>query len=562
MSHVGSDRLSGATVFARSTALVAVAFPLALAAQAPDTSLAARLDRVIASAAGPAAPGCAAGVARDGRTIVERGVGLADLEHGSANSAETIFEVGSVSKQFTAASIVLLAIEGKLRLDDPVRKYVPELPDYGAPLTVRHLLNHTSGIRDWGAVLELTGFGRGDRVISQALAIDVITHQRGIDFTPGAEYSYSNSGYTLLSLMVERLSGKSLPAFTAERFFKPLGMTHTQWRDDYRRIVPGRAQAYDPAPNATWRLDMPFMNVYGNGGLLTTAGDLLKWNDMLATRSLGAALVDSMERRGRLNDGREITYALGLVVNTYNGQRQVSHSGATAGYQAYLTRFPDLKLSIAVLCNSSGANPTMVALRLADVVIGHPVAVVAADTIIAPATDLQKRAGLWREVATHLPAQIVVENGALRVMGGAPLHPLRGGGFLAAQGPVRWQFSAGSDGQIVRATRSAIDGEQHFVRDTAWTPTATELAQFAGGWWSDEAGASFTLAVENGQALLRQRPETRLPLRPLYRDHFGFGPGTGQVLWFIRDAAGRVTAMHVGISRTRDMPFVQVQDNR
>ena len=542
----------------------------ALGAQQSDADLAARIDRVLAGNATSAAPGCAVGVARDGR-IVERAFGMADLELGVPNTPETIFETGSVAKQFTAAAIVLLAIEGKLRLDDPVRKYIPELPDYGAPPLIRHLLNHTSGIRDWGSVLALTGYGRGDRVISQALALDVITHQKGIDFTPGAEYSYSNSGYTLLATIVERVSHQSLPEFTAERLFKPLGMT-AQWRDDYRRLVPGRAQAYSPAPAAAelpreqsrdvrvrgaWQLDMPFMNVYGNGGLLLTVGDLLKWNAMLDSRSLGAALVDSMERRGRLNDGREITYALGLEVNSYKGKRQVAHSGSTAGYNVFLTRVPELKLSVAVMCNASVSNPTRLAMRLVDAIAGPLPDAPTPDTVSMPLTELQKRAGFWRETATHLPATTIVESGALRVAGGARLRPLRDGSFLAGQGPAHWQFEMGADGKPAGARRIAGDGIETFVPETAWSPPEATLEELAGEWRSEEAGASYTLAIVNGQAVLRQRPETWLPLKPLYRDHFGPQKGGGEVIWFTRDASGRATTMHLGASRVRDMPFTR-----
>src|SRR5690242_17658655 len=219
---------------------------------------------------GPA-PGCAAAVSLNGDVVFEKAFGLADLEHNVPNTAQTIFESGSVAKQFTAASLVLLQQEGKLSIDDPVRKYIPELPDYGAPLTIRHLLNHTSGIRDWGTVMSLTGAGRGDRVINQDLAFDVITHQRALDFAPGAEYSYSNSGYNLAAIIIERVAKQKFPAFIEERFLKPLGMTNSSWRDDFQRIVPGRAQAYSREGNGRpWRLNMPFMNVYGNGGMLTT----------------------------------------------------------------------------------------------------------------------------------------------------------------------------------------------------------------------------------------------------------------------------------------------------
>ena len=299
------------------------------------------------------APGCAAAVSLNGEVVFEKAFGLADLEHNVPNTTQTIFESGSVAKQFTAAALVLLQQDGKLSLDDPVKKYIPELPDYGSPLTIRHLLNHTAGLRDWGAVLSLTGAGRGERVISQDLALDVITHQRALDFTPGAEYSYSNSGYNLAAIIVERVSKQKFPAFVEERLFKPIGMKNSSWRDDYQRIVPGRAQGYARQGNGPWRLNMPFMNVYGNGGMLTTVGDWMKWNAMLDSQSLGAPLVNALETQGVLNDGRKIAYALGLTVAKYKGMKDVSHGGATAGYQTFLrvirtTRFQSVSCVTAL----------------------------------------------------------------------------------------------------------------------------------------------------------------------------------------------------------------------
>src|SRR5678810_474412 len=249
----------------------------------------------------PNAPGCAVGVSLDGKSVYEKGFGMAEMEYQIPITPKTIFESGSVAKQFTAASIVALSLDGKLGLDDPVKKYIPEMPDYGAPLTIRHLLNHTSGLRDWGTVMSLTGAGRGDRVITQDLALDVITHQRALDFTPGSEYSYSNSGYNLAAIIIERVSKQKFPAFVEERLFKPLGMKNSSWRDDYQRIVPGRAQAYSRQGNGPWRLNMPFTVSYGNGGMLTTVGDWMKWNAMLDSQSLGAPLVNALETRGVLN---------------------------------------------------------------------------------------------------------------------------------------------------------------------------------------------------------------------------------------------------------------------
>src|SRR6476660_154967 len=357
------------------------------------------------------APGCAAAVSLNGETVFEKAFGLADLEFNVPNTSQTIFESGSVAKQFTAASLVLLQLEGKLNLDDPVRKYIPELPDYGSPLTIRHLLNHTSGIRDWGSVLGLTGAGRGDRVISQDLALDVITHQRGLDFTPGSEYSYSNSGYNLLAIIVERVSKQKFPAFVEERFFKPLGMKNSSWRDDYTRIVPGRAQAYSRQGNGPWRLNMPFMNVYGNGGMLTTVGDWMKWHAMLDSQSLGAPLVNALETRGMLNDGRKITYALGLEVDTYKGLKDVSHGGATAGYQTFLARYPDNKVSVGVMCNGTSPSAGEIAANITDEIFGPFPQPAKTDSATVSADELKKFVGVWRNEKTHAPARFAIQNG-------------------------------------------------------------------------------------------------------------------------------------------------------
>ena len=543
--------------------LCLIAVTITVRAQVPDAAkVIAAADKVVATAAAKvgAAPGCAVGVSLDGKSVYEKAFGLAELEHAIPNTAQTIFESGSVAKQFTAASIVLLSLEGKLKLDDPVKKYITELPDYGAPLTIRHLLNHTGGVRDWTPVLALTGYARGRRMISQDLAMDVIVHQRGLDFTPGAEYSYSNSGYTLLATIVERVSKQTLPVFTAERFFKSLDMTHTTWRDDYRRIVPGRAQAYEQQRNGPWLLDMPFMNAYGNGGMLTTVGDWLKWNAMLESRSMGAPLVDAMETTGVLNDGQKFSYALGLVVNSYREHRQVAHGGSTAGYQTYLARYPDLKMSIAVMCNYGSANPVALAHGVVDGIIGPAPAPPQTETVEMSAADLQKYASLWRNEKTHMPMRTVVENDAIRVVGGPLLRATRDGSFAPPTGPARLKFEAGSGGKPVTVTRTAPEVEERYIAEPAWSPTPEELKAFAGTWHSDEADATFTFAVEGDQAFFVQRPATRVPLKPQFKDHFTGPNETGQVIWFTR--GGNVLTLHVGESRMRDMPFTRVDTRK
>ncbi|HEX2210786.1 MAG TPA: serine hydrolase domain-containing protein, partial [Longimicrobium sp.] len=244
---------------------------LAATAAAAQPDLAPRVDSMFARYDAQS-PGCAIGVAQNGRTLLSRAYGMADLEHDIPNTPETVFEAGSVSKQFTAAAIVLLARQGKLSLDDDVRRWIPEVPDYGTPITLRHLLNHTSGLRDWGTVVQIAGWPRGTRIHTHAHALDVISRQKSLNFAPGEEFLYSNSGYNLLAMVVEKASGVSFAEFSRRELFEPLGMTRTQWRDDFTRVVKGRAQAYVPV-DSTWRQQMPFENVVGNGGLLTTVAD-------------------------------------------------------------------------------------------------------------------------------------------------------------------------------------------------------------------------------------------------------------------------------------------------
>jgi CubicO group peptidase (beta-lactamase class C family) len=290
-------------------------------------------------------------VSRAGSIILQRALGMADLEHSVANTPGTIFEAGSVSKQFTAAAIILLAQQGKLSLDDDVRKYVPELPDYGTRITIRHMMTHTSGLRDWGNVAGIAGWPRGDRVHTHAHVVDILSRQRALNFTPGEQYSYSNSGYNLQAVIVARVSGMSFAEFSRRYIFEPVGMRNTQWRDDYTRIVKGRSVAY-AARGGSFATDMPFENVHGNGGLLTTVEDLLIWTENLQTgRVFGPEFMALMHRRGVLNNGDTITYASGLQLVRYRGLPEVSHTGSTAGYRAFLARYPEQRVGVAVLCN-------------------------------------------------------------------------------------------------------------------------------------------------------------------------------------------------------------------
>jgi len=525
--------------------------PTTVAQSAPDDR-SPRVDAVFASWTADT-PGCAVGVSQDGREVLARAYGSADLEHAVANTPDTIFEAGSVSKQFTASAILLLAQAGKLKLDDPIQRYLPELPDYRTPVTLRHLLHHTSGLRDWEAVVLAAGWPRGTRVHTHAHVLDIMSRQKALNFPPGSEYLYNTGAYNLLAVVVARVSGKSFAQYTRDMIFEPLGMTHTQWRDDYTRIVKGRAIAYQRAADG-YHMQMPFEDVHGNGGLLTTVGDLLRWNrNFTSERVGGRALVTELQRRGRLSDGLEIAYARGLRVTQFRGVPEVSHSGSTAGYRAFLARYPDQAVSVAVLCNAAEADTTALTHAVAELYLGGALAApAAASPAPVDATSLARWAGLYRSVRTGEPLRIIVEDGRLRAEPRGALVPVSESEFTMAAGQSRLQFRGegagrsfdlvGPDGQLV-----------HYAIAPEFKPTAAELAAYEGTYVSDEAEATYTIRVRDGVLFAMQRPDRRLALTPAYKDAFTGSPIP--LFLFRRDVRGQVEALSLGLGNVRDLRF-------
>jgi CubicO group peptidase (beta-lactamase class C family) len=499
-------------------------------------------------------PGCAVGVSRHGRTVLAKAYGMANLEYDVPLTTESIIEAGSVAKQFTAAAILLLAQQGKLSIDDQVRKHIPELPDYGTPLTIRHMINHTSGLRDWGTVAAVEGWPRGSRVHTHDHVLDIVTRQRSLNFPSGSEYLYSNTGYNLLAIIVQRVSGRPFADFTRTEIFEPLGMARTSWRDDYTRIVKGRATAYS-ATRTGFRLNMPFENVHGNGGLLTTVEDLLRWSANFDGGHIGGpALLREQVRPARLTTGREIEYAAGLTVSRYRGVAEVSHSGATAGYRAFLTRYPEHGLAVAVLCNHAGAPAVMLGHQVADVYLG-PAATDAARpkaVTLAP-TALTARAGMYRNAVTGQPLRISVRDGKLVDDGGTEAVPLSPTVFQSDNGG-RAVFELAPDGRTRALRLLQADGDTLlFLPVEAHAPKPDELRALAGTYTSDEAATTITIVQQGDKLFLRQRPTVSLELRPAYRDVFEVQ--TDDVVRFIRDETGKVTEVSLFLGRVRDLRF-------
>ena len=540
-----------------------------------------KVDAIFADVAKADTPGCALGVIRDGQLIYSKGYGQAVIEHGVAITPRTVFDIGSVSKHFTAAAIVLLAQQGKLSLEDDVRKYVPELPDYskagargerpGTPskLTIRHLLHHTGGVRNYDTLMALAAVDFSGRTGDRE-ALDYIVRQKELNFTPGAEYLYSNSGYFLLSQVVKKASGKTLREFAAEHIFQPLGMKDTQFLDDTTRIVPRRAVGYNPGQGGGFQVEMSGFEQTGDGAVQTTIEDFLLWDrNFYDGRVLGQQGLEWMHTPGVLNDGRKITYAFGLVVRAYKGLALVEHGGAWAGYRAYYLRFPQQKFSIVTLCNAGNANPSGRARRVADVYLGDLMKDDAGPQGAAQASsagagqgnaEWKKYAGLYRNEQVGGLLRVAAENDKLMVRLGTQsfeIVPAGNGEFQLAQGDsdfrVRFEPASGGKFRMVRlnseGTSTPYDALEPF------TPSAQQQRAFVGAYYSEEADVTYTIVEREGKLHLRIGKWREMPIETAFRDAFSFPMGQ---LIFARDARGRVSGFAVQAGRVRNIRFTRL----
>jgi CubicO group peptidase (beta-lactamase class C family) len=527
--------------------------------QLPD-SLVQRIDRAFTSAGGPTAPGCALALSRDGKVVLTRAYGLANLEDGVANTPETIFESGSVAKQFTAAAVMQLVHDGKLSLDDDIRKHLPEMNDFGKKITIRNLLTHTSGLRDWYTLAAFKGHPAGTHVHSPATILDIAAHQKTLNFEPGAEYLYSNTGYILASIIVQRVSGMPFPKFTEERLFKPLGMTHTQWRDDFTKIVKGRAAAYTGNAQRGYTLDMPFTNVIGSGGLLTTVGDWMTWNAFLDNPTAipgGAEMVKAMTTTMTLNSGKHITYALGLTVSTNDGLREISHSGSTGGYRTFLARYPDEKASVAVMCNAGGGFNAVSAGAAATYAMlnrtRQPVTQAGA-TYTPTATELANYAGMYRTSNPENWAHFVVHDNQLFPSPQATraLTPTAANRFRSGNTDLQFQMKGDKVSRVLGL--NANGDTVVFTPTTKPETTPKYLGAFVGSYWSDELEARFSITARDSVLVFHLAPADSTTLQSTTPDTFTSNWGT---LAFVKDKAGRVTAVTLWDGRARNIRFVR-----
>jgi len=531
------------------------------AAQTPAAdALASRVDALFAEYDRPDSPGCAVGVYRDGRIVYAHGYGLANLEQGVAITPRTVFYIGSVSKQFTAFCVALSAQQGKLALDDDVRKYVPELPDYGAPMEIRHLLHHTSGLREKWLLLQLAGWRDGDRVTQHDI-VDLACRQRALDFAPGARHSYCNTGYDLLSTIVERASGEPLSQYARENLFGPLGMEDSRFVDDRTALVARRAQAYDAREGGGFGLDVPNVETTGSGSVYSTIEDLARWDGNFVTAQVGGrALLEQVQTPGALDDGTPLDYAFGLTVDRERGLKRVWHNGALAGFRSMFVRYPEQHLSVAVLSNLASTDATALGLRTAEIYLGdalgpvvEPAPVVQPAPVSVPAAELAACAGLYVEESLGLVRRVAVVDGKLFYRRSAgdetELIPLGAGRFEWKGVPRRVElvFEPG------RMTFPGDDPPSVFrrVEPVARLEDAA-LARYAGTFLGPELDATWTLVVRDGRLFLQRQRFEDEPLEPLYADAFTDG---ALLFRFTRGETGAVSGFSITMPGARGLRF-------
>ena len=364
-----------------SILLILLLWPALGSLSAQSSSLHPEIDAVFADLDRTNSPGCALAVIKDGRIVYSRGYGMADLEHGIANRPETVFYIGSVSKQFVTMCILLLEEKGLIGLDDDVRKYFPELPDYGHTITVSNLIHHTSGIRDYLTLWSLAGNNYLDNMENEVV-YDLICRQKELNFEPGTKYLYSNSCYFMMALLVEKVTGSPISDFAQKEIFGPLAMTNTLFYDDNKKLIPNRAFGYDRNSEGSFDNMMMRFDLVGSGGIYSTVEDLLRWDQNFYENVLGKGgpgIIAKMETNGKYKDGSEVDYAFALVNGRYRGLRTVSHGGALGGYRAHYVRFPDQSFSVVILGNLAQLQPSRRSYQVADIYL--------AESFTAPAED-------------------------------------------------------------------------------------------------------------------------------------------------------------------------------
>ncbi|MFC5408239.1 serine hydrolase domain-containing protein [Larkinella bovis] len=531
-------------------------------AQLPADSVRTKMDAIFAAYNRPNGPGCAVGVLQNGALIFGKGYGMANLEYDIPITTATVFDIASVSKQFAGLAVSTLIQEGKVNLDDDIRKYLPDLPIFAKTITIRHLVHHTSGLRDWPQTLHLAGW-RWDEVFSFDDIMRMVRNQKDLDFDSGERYSYSNTGYNLLAALVEKVSGQPFHQWMDARIFKPLHMNSSRFQNDYTKLIKNLAYSYEPRPGEFVKTPGA-LTAYGSSSLFTTVDDLARWVQHF-DREVAAnnPVYTRMLTLGQLNNGETVAYGYGLATGNDRGLKVVNHSDSWAGYRTILTNYPDEKLSIILLSNSGDFNVGGFAAAVADVflkpkfksaAVANPNAGLKDRPTIPLKPALAKKyAGVY-QLGTGWAVTLTVENGRLMTQAnGEAKFPTE-----AKSDSVIWIDAYGAamtfvpdpNGEVNRLKYKAILAK----RITPWAPDPTELPLFAGTYYCPELATEYKIELVNGKLKMQHMRlgETELDADPTGVDQFTGRPGS---LRFVKNEQKKVTGFRLSGGRVKNIWF-------
>lgn len=537
---------------------------------------AARVDSLFAEWNKPGMPGAAVGVVHKGKLVYAKGFGEADLETGAKITPETIFHVASVSKQFTAYGIVLLAQEGKLSLDDDIRKHIPEIPDFGKTITIRHLIHHTSGLRDQWNLLVMAGWQLDD-VITKQHVLNLVTRQKELNFEPGSAFTYCNTGYTLLAEIGSRVTKQPFAYWMQRNVFKTLGMSNTQFYDNQEGIVKGRAYSFHRTPG-TFGPTMFSKSIlsYGNVGatsLFTTINDMAKWVDNFRAPQAQAVMKQMLER-GRLTKGDTLPYAFGLMHGTYKGLAYYGHDGADAGFRSSLLYFPKEEYGFIVLSNQAEFNPPKKNLEMADLYLKSFIREEkpAPKPATASAGEYKLDSTLFRLYTgsfslNEMPAFVLKfwRDGARYYLQGtgqppAEMFPSSDSTFFLKVVKASVVFHKSKDGKVDRITLKQ-NGDHPGTRVKSGETEAIPPAQYAGQYYSPELETLYTIALKDNALKLRHVHHGESDLTISAKDKLT------SPWWFVgnidivRDGAGAITGMKMSNGRVRNLWLKKMPDD-
>lgn len=515
-----------------------------------------RVDSLFTSWDKTTTPGISLAIIKEGQIIYQRGYGMAKLEDNIVMTTGKIFDIASASKQFTTACMAILIQEGKIKLNDDIRKYLPEMPNYEKPILIQHLIYHTSGLRDYDTLLGLSGFGPDDCPSVQE-AFNIILRQKKLNYLPGERFSYTNTGYFLMSQIIERLSGMPLNAFATKNIFKPLGMNHSFFQENHKQIIPNRASAYTPTETG-YQFEMSNWDMTGDGNLYTCVDDLYFWDQAFYNSRLGKDLMHMLQTKGQLNNASKIDYAWGLFIGEYKGLQVVKHGGAWAGYRAEIMRFPQKQFSVICLANLSSQNPTAFCEQIADIYLApflKETPKANFPPVIFSKLELEDRAGIYHDPRLGIWLSLFIQEGTVMLQTSTKqiaFTPVSKTLFENIEALVSIEFLSDAKGSVTGAILKAQGQELYqLVKSPPFTPPPTaQLHEYAGKYSSEELfDAIYRIEIEQDTLALKLRHE-QFSLKPIAKDQFfqgdtsiDFVRDNGKVVGFKLNTGGRILGL-------------------